>query len=79
MQIKKLARIRGGIYGLLVGDALGVPYEFSSPADIPARHLIEMSPPADFARAHSSVPVGTWSDDDAQALVIGLFDQVRIA
>ena len=70
MQIHKLARIRGGIYGLLIGDALGVPYEFSPPADIPALHLIEMSPPADFARAHRSVPVGTWSDDGAQALVL---------
>lgn len=23
-------RIKGGLYGLLVGDALGVPYEFHS-------------------------------------------------
>jgi len=63
-------RIRGGLYGLLVGDALGVPYEFSPPAAIPARDLIEMLPPADFARAHPAVPVGTWSDDGAQALVL---------
>lgn len=63
-------RIRGGLYGLLIGDALGVPYEFSSPADIPERHLIEMSPPSGFARAHRAVPVGTWSDDGAQALVL---------
>lgn len=63
-------RIRGGLYGLLVGDARGVPYEFSPPAAIPARDLIEMSPPAGFARAHPAVPVGTWSDDGAQALVL---------
>jgi ADP-ribosyl-[dinitrogen reductase] hydrolase len=63
-------RIRGGLYGLLVGDALGVPYEFSSPANIPERHLIEMSPPSGFVRAHNSVPIGTWSDDGAQALVL---------
>ncbi|GJI96092.1 ADP-ribosylglycohydrolase [Duganella caerulea] len=63
-------RIRGGLYGLLIGDALGVPYEFSSPEDIPERHLIEMSPPSGFARAHRAVPVGTWSDDGAQALVL---------
>lgn len=63
-------RIRGGLYGLLIGDALGVPYEFSAPADIPERHLIEMVPPAGFARAHPSVPAGTWSDDGAQALVL---------
>jgi ADP-ribosyl-[dinitrogen reductase] hydrolase len=64
------ARMRGGIVGLLVGDALGVPYEFSSPEDIPERTLIEMSPPSGFARAHGSVPPGTWSDDGAQALVL---------
>ncbi len=28
-------RIKGGLYGLLIGDALGVPYEFHSPSDIP--------------------------------------------
>lgn len=67
---EKWARIRGGMYGLLVGDALGVPYEFSPPGSIPERHFIEMSPPSNFARAHSSVPIGTWSDDGAHALVL---------
>ena len=28
-------RLEGGIFGLLVGDALGVPYEFYHPAKIP--------------------------------------------
>jgi ADP-ribosyl-[dinitrogen reductase] hydrolase len=28
-------RIEGGIYGLLVGDALGVPYEFHPKNEIP--------------------------------------------
>ncbi len=63
-------RIRGGLYGLLVGDALGVPYEFHPAAQIPAPELVEMSPPPWFARAHGSVPPGTWSDDGAQALVL---------
>jgi ADP-ribosyl-[dinitrogen reductase] hydrolase len=66
----RLERIRGGMYGLLTGDALGVPYEFSAPQDIPERRLIDMSPPPGFARAHSSVPEGTWSDDGAQALLL---------
>jgi ADP-ribosylglycohydrolase len=64
------ARLRGALYGLLVGDALGVPYEFSQPSDIPAPALIEMSPPLGFDRAHRGTPVGTWSDDGAQALVL---------
>ena len=63
-------RIQGALYGLLVGDALGVPYEFHGPADIPALDRIEMTPPAGFHRAHGSVPPGTWSDDGAQALAL---------
>ena len=62
------SRLRGAIYGLLVGDALGVPYEFSSPTELPESGLIEMEPPAGFQRAHLGVPPGTWSDDGAQAL-----------
>lgn len=62
------SRLRGSIYGLLVGDALGVPYEFTSAAELPEIGLIEMAPPVGFRRAHLGVPEGTWSDDGAQAL-----------
>ena len=62
-------RISGGLVGLLVGDALGVPYEFHPPTDIPALTEIELVPPKDFRRAHN-VPPGTWSDDGAQALIL---------
>jgi ADP-ribosylglycohydrolase len=64
------AQIRGALYGLLIGDALGVPYEFSRPEALPALHEIDMQPPAWFARAHRGVPIGTWSDDGAQALCL---------
>lgn len=63
-------RIQGGLLGLLIGDALGVPYEFHGPDQIPAQDQIEMAPPVGFHRAHSSVPTGTWSDDGAQALCL---------
>ena len=63
-------RIRGGIVGLLVGDALGVPYEFHARQSIPPLDEIEFEPPAYFKRAHSGVPIGTWSDDGAQALCL---------
>ncbi|MBK9578564.1 MAG: ADP-ribosylglycohydrolase family protein [Fibrobacterota bacterium] len=63
-------RIQGGIYGMLVGDALGVPYEFQESAEIPDLDLIEFHPPADFRRSHEGVPPGTWSDDGAQALCL---------
>jgi len=63
-------RIRGGIIGLLVGDALGVPYEFHPKESIPPFDEIEFEPPDYFRRAHAGVPIGTWSDDGAQALCL---------
>jgi ADP-ribosyl-[dinitrogen reductase] hydrolase len=63
-------RIRGGLVGLLVGDALGVPYEFHRPEVLPSHDAIEYSPPPGFERSHSGVPPGTWSDDGAQALCL---------
>lgn len=56
--------------GLLVGDALGVPYEFHAARDIPTLDVIEFDPPPAFSRSHSSVLPGTWSDDGAQALCL---------
>jgi ADP-ribosylglycohydrolase len=56
--------------GLLVGDALGVPYEFTFAGGVPAKDLIEYEPPEGFPKAWPNVPAGTWSDDGAQALCI---------
>lgn len=63
-------RILGGIWGLLIGDALGVPYEFNKPEDLPEIDQIEYQPPLNFMRSHSGVLPGTWSDDGAQALCL---------
>ncbi len=63
-------RISGGLIGLLVGDALGVPYEFHPMPAIPPHELIEFTPPVGFDRAHKGVVPGTWSDDGAQALCL---------
>jgi len=63
-------KLAGGLIGLLVGDALGVPYEFHAREEIPALTEIEFEPPKGFRRAHAGVPTGTWSDDGAQALVL---------
>jgi ADP-ribosylglycohydrolase len=60
----------GGLVGLLVGDAVGVGYEFRAPERIPSRDQIEMTTPVEFMRSHAGVPVGTWSDDGAQALCL---------
>lgn len=61
-------RVRGGLLGLLVGDALGVPYEFKSSEDLP--DSIDFRLPPGFPRSHAGVPVGTWSDDGAMALCL---------
>lgn len=63
-------RRAGGLYGLLVGDALGVPYEFHDPRNLPPPETFEMQPPPGFRRSHPGVPPGTWSDDGAHALCL---------
>lgn len=63
-------QLAGGLIGLLVGDALGVPYEFNPPERIPPPGQIEYTPPAGFQRSHASALPGSWSDDGAQALCL---------
>ncbi len=78
--IAREQRVHGALFGLLVGDALGVPYEFSPPERIPHPSAIEMTPPRDFARAHARIAPGTWSDDGAHALCLlaSLLDEDRL-
>lgn len=56
--------------GLLVGDALGVPYEFHGPGGLPTLEEIDFDPPEWFDRTYAGVRPGTWSDDGAQALCL---------
>jgi ADP-ribosylglycohydrolase len=56
------------MWGLLVGDALGVPYEFHRAEQLPEQ--IDMKPPLGFERSHRRIPPGTYSDDGAQALCL---------
>ncbi len=63
-------KIAGGLYGLLIGDALGVPYEFYEAEDLPSYDKIELTPPEGFRKTYSHVEAGTWSDDGAQALCL---------
>ena len=50
-----------GIYGVLIGDALGVPYEFMPPESI--REVVWGAP------SHRARP-GTWSDDGSLTLAL---------
>ncbi|MFC7442896.1 ADP-ribosylglycohydrolase family protein [Laceyella putida] len=69
-QLSMEDRILGGLWGLLIGDALGVPYEFKQAHELPPADQIDMQPPTDFSRTYPSIPPGTWSDDGAQALAL---------
>lgn len=62
-------RARAGVWGHLVGDAIGVPYEFSAPN--PDR-VVEVR---QFGTYHQ--PAGTWSDDGA--LMLALLDSLTSA
>lgn len=57
------SRMIGGLLGLIVGDALGVPAEFQS------RQFLQKSPIIDMV-GHGShnQPAGTWSDDSSMML-----------
>jgi len=63
-------KLAGGLQGLLIGDALGVPYEFHAASELPPLSCIDFEPPSSFRRSHKDVPPGTWSDDGAQALCL---------
>jgi ADP-ribosyl-[dinitrogen reductase] hydrolase len=62
-------RLAGAIWGHLVGDATGVPYEFRSPDDIGEIGTIEFGATG----THGQAP-GTWSDDGA--LMLALLDSL---
>ncbi len=56
-------KIVGGIIGLVVGDALGVPVEFHSRDDLKANPVTDM-----IGYGSHNQPPGTWSDDSSMAL-----------
>ncbi|HEX9546834.1 MAG TPA: ADP-ribosylglycohydrolase family protein, partial [Acidimicrobiales bacterium] len=57
-------RLAGGVWGHLVGDAMGVPYEFMPAVAI---QRVEWG-----HRGTHGQPPGTWSDDGA--LMLALLD-----
>lgn len=61
--VKREERIVGGIFGLVVGDALGVPAQFRSREEVRANPITGM----DRAESPAHGP-GYWSDDSSMAL-----------
>jgi ADP-ribosylglycohydrolase len=64
-----MTKVRAGILGLCVGDALGVPVEFRSRNALKSNPLTEM-----IGFGTHSQPAGTWSDDSS--LVFCLMESV---
>lgn len=66
-------RLAGGVWGHLVGDAMGVPYEFGPPVPLEQVRWGQQA-------AQRAQPPGTWSDDGGlmlallDSLVQGAFD-----
>ena len=63
-------KVLGGIWGLIIGDAVGVPYEFTPKERVPELDKIDIITPDNFRKTYSDVPFGTYSDDGAQFLCI---------
>ena len=63
-------KVLGGLWGLLIGDATGVSYEFNPPENIPLMDKIDMIPPKGFKKTYEDIPCGTYSDDGAQFLCV---------
>lgn len=65
-----IQKIRDAIYGHLVADAVGTPYEFKRPSSLPPFDQIDMIPPPGFNKSWKEVPLGSWSDDGSQTLCL---------
>lgn len=63
--IRQSSRLRAGIIGLAVGDALGVPVEFQSRGSLDRQPVTGMR-----SRGSHNQPAGTWSDDTSLALCL---------
>ena len=65
MNDKIIDAIKGGIWGLIVGDALGVPVEFQDREELEKNPVIDMR-----AYGTHNQPKGTWSDDTSMTLCL---------
>ena len=70
MDLRRTDLARQAMWGLLVGDATGVPFEGSPPEELPPLNAIDMEPPPGLRRLHATAPPYAWSDDGAQALCL---------
>lgn len=65
MNKKIIDAIKGGLWGLIVGDALGVPVEFQDREELEKNPVIDMR-----SDGTHNQPKGTWSDDTSMTLCL---------
>jgi ADP-ribosylglycohydrolase len=65
MDMKSIERISGGLFGLVVGDALGVPVEFGTRAELKRNPVVGMR-----GNGTHNQRAGTWSDDSSMTLCL---------
>ena len=63
-------RLAAGMFGLMAGDILGVPYQHTPPEWMPPRAWIRPVAPPGYDVAHRGAPPGLWSDDTAHAFCL---------
>lgn len=67
-----LRNAEAGLWGLIVGDAVGLPYRkhpFKA-TELPALDEIDMPAPEGYTRGLQAKPPGTWSEDCGQVLAL---------
>src|SRR5262249_14516075 len=72
--MQDLDRARGALYGLAIGDALGMPAEMMSRAEVVARWgplLSGFEAPRPDHRIAAGLPAGSVPDDPEQAVLLG--------
>lgn len=65
MNKKIIDAIKGGLWGLIVGDALGVPVEFQDREELEKNPVIDMR-----SDGTHNQPKGIWSDDTSMTLCL---------
>jgi len=60
-----MSKIRDGIYGVLVGDMLGVPVEFVNRKELKNQPVTSPQIGGPYEQ-----PIGSWSDDGALTLAL---------
>lgn len=63
-------KIAGGLWGVLVADALGLPHQFKVAAHIPDTISMTMDHVPGYNKAFHRIEYGTWSDDGALTLAL---------